>query len=109
MQMNDAELVSKLYTATENARINWEKTAVPDQYAAAFGGKWTVTVDKDRTETGQVFYSLILNDAEGQEILRITSIQDAAIPELFELARRHALRVNEAIQDLLKEIDRPPK
>jgi hypothetical protein len=104
MQVSDIELISKLYDSTQNGRISWEKTAVEDQYAAVFGGKWTVTIDKGTSPEG-VRYWLSINNAEGNEILRITSREDHRISELFDLARRHALKVDEAIADLLKEID----
>jgi hypothetical protein len=107
MPPTDAELVWKLVDSTQKGRINWQKTAITDQYAAAFGGKWTVTVDK--ADGGrETVYWLSLNDAGGHEILRIGDNEDSRMPQLFEMARRHALRVNEAVADLLKELDQPP-
>lgn len=104
MPPTDAELVGKLMDASENGRVNWQKTAVTDQYAAAFGGKWTVTIDKS-TVDNEDYYWLSINNAEGEEILKIFGSEDKRVERLFEVARRHALRVNEAIKDLIKELD----
>lgn len=105
MPITDAELINKLVDSTARGQTNWQRTATEDQYAAAFGGKWTVTVDKSMDQHGDATFWVAINNAEGQEILRIRGYDTERLPELFEMARRHALKVNEAIADLLKEID----
>jgi hypothetical protein len=103
--ISDYELVSKILDATEFERIDWQKTAVEAQFAAAFGGKWTVTIDKSTNAVGEPDFWLSLQNAEGETILAIDD--DSRLPRLFELARRHALKVNAAIADFLKELDKP--
>ena len=52
---------------------------------------------------------LDVKNSEGETIIRITPYDDIRILQLFELARRHALKIDEALADLLKEIDNPPE
>lgn len=103
MPINDNELLWKLIDASEKKRVKWEKTATTDQFAAAFGGKWTVVIDKGINAVGDIHYWLSINNAEGEEILKIRD--DERLERLFELARRHALKVNDALEDLMKELD----
>lgn len=107
---SDAELVQKILDSTYKGRIDWQPTAIADQYTTAFGGKWTVTVDENvRRGTNETFWVFGLNNENGEQILRITSDEDMSIQRIYEAARRQALRVDEAIADVLKELDEPPK
>src|ERR1700689_2840324 len=89
---------------TERDRIDWQKTAVEAQYAAAFGGKWTVLIDQSAESDTPDRFWLSLQNAEGETILKIDD--DSRLPRVFELARRKALKVNEAISDFLKELEK---
>ena len=100
--ISDTELVYKVLEATEQERIDWQKTAVDAQYAATFGGKWTVLIDKSLDSSKPDHFWLSLQNAEGETILEIRD--DNRLGHLFELARRHALKVNNAITDFLKEL-----
>jgi hypothetical protein len=103
--INDKALIARLLRATLAGKLNWENTATPDQFAASYGGRWTLTVDRSGNpgEEGPSFYLTITN-AQGEEVLRIWGQRDNVLPKLFEQARRHALKVDEALGDLLKEI-----
>jgi hypothetical protein len=101
MPTSDFEFVGKILDATRKGKVDWEKTATDDQYAASFSGRWTVLIDKMRGGT----YVLVMEDAEGNEMLRIGSDSDSRLEDLFELARRHALNVNQAIEDVMKELN----
>jgi hypothetical protein len=102
MAAADIELVTKLMQATETGRIDWQKTATSDRYAASFGGRWTVVIDYNANSEHRYF--LALKDSEGQEVLRIWD--DLRLSNLFESARRKALKIDEAIADVLKELDK---
>jgi hypothetical protein len=105
-EITDAALIIKLLRGTRAGKLNWEKTATPDQYAASYGGKWTVTVDKSEDqETGGYIFYLSIGNSQGEEALRIWNMPNNKVSELFEQARRHALKVDEALSALLKEID----
>lgn len=103
--INDAELIAKLLHATEAGKLGWENTATTDQFAASYGGRWTLTVDKSANENQAAMdYYLTITNSEGEEVLRIWDQPNNVLPKLFEQARRHALKVDEALGDLMKEI-----
>jgi hypothetical protein len=111
--ISDQEFVTKVLAATLDGKIDWQPTAQYLHYSASYGGKWTilVTANWEGTigQTAQPIYShaLTLNDSTGEQLLRIEDKDDQRIKELHELARRHALKVDEAISDFLKELDEP--
>jgi hypothetical protein len=99
--LSDAELIGKILDSTVRGKIDWQKTAEQSQFAAAFGGKWTVLIDQG-VKDPHLFW-LTLQNAEGEELLSISS--DARLSDLYDKARRQALKVDEAITDLLKELE----
>ncbi|SRR6266571_1233609 len=104
--ITDAELIEKLMQATEDGRIAWGKADVEDRFVTKYAGKWTLTIDKSSdTEDPQLYYWLALSNAGGEEILKVYSSDEGRLDRLFELARRRALKVDEALSDLLKEIE----
>lgn len=108
--MTDPELITKLLEATQRGKLNWEKTAIPDNFSVSYGGRWTLTVDKTFNDnTDRVEYYVAIANAEGEEVLRISGRQDNALPELFEQARRHALKIDQALSDLMKELADGPE
>jgi hypothetical protein len=108
--ITDAELITKLVQATDDGRLTWGKSEVKDQFAARYAGKWTLKIDKNfspdpDTDEPYPLYWLALYNAGGEEILKIQSSDEQQLDRLFELARRRALKVDEALSDLLKEIE----
>ncbi|HXM50937.1 MAG TPA: hypothetical protein VN956_24045 [Pyrinomonadaceae bacterium] len=103
-KITNAQIVDSLWTATENGRVDWQPTATKDQFAASFGGKWTVVIDKTETDRDDEFW-LDVRDSEGQTIVRVAGATNPNIPDLFEMARRRGLKVDESLADFLKEID----
>lgn len=113
--ISDEDFVHRLLGATLEDKIDWQPTAQSNHYSATFGGKWTVEVFTElrglAAQTGQPIYTYVfgLRDASGELLLRIDSDQNARIEELHELARRRALKVDEAVADFLKELDEEPQ
>ena len=104
--ISDAELITKLLQATDDGRIMWEKGDVPDRFTAGYAAKWTLTIDKSADpESPYPHYWLSLSNARGEEILKVYSSDEEGLDRLFELARRRALKVDEALTDLFKEIE----
>jgi hypothetical protein len=104
--ITDTELISKLLQATEDRKITWEKAEVVDQFVAKYAGKWTLTIDKAANpEDQETTYWLALSNVRKEEILSVHSSDEGRLDRLFELARRRALKVDEALSDLLKEIE----
>ena len=108
-RITNHELMNSLITATEQDRIDWQATAAPDQYAASFGGKWTVIFDRSLPSGFGAEYWLELKNSEGETVVRITQKDDNRIPELFETVRRNALKIDAALADFLNEINGPQK
>jgi hypothetical protein len=103
--ITDAELIDVLTQATEDGRITWEKADVEDQFVAKYAGKWMLTIDKSvDSDAPEINYWLALVNARQEEILKVHSYNEQRLDRLFELARRRALKVDEALSDLLKEI-----
>jgi hypothetical protein len=103
--IDDKDLIATLLRATLGGKLSWESTGTPDRFAASYGGRWTLTVDRSMDEDrGSTNFYLTITNAQGEEILRIWGQPDNVLPRLFERARRHALKVDEALGDLIKEI-----
>jgi hypothetical protein len=102
--LNDAEFISKLMESTISGKVNWQPTGLQAQFAASFGGKWTILIDQAHDGRDATYY-LILNNSEGDTVLRITEEDESRLAELFEMARRFALKVDSAIADIMKELD----
>jgi hypothetical protein len=104
--ITDSELILKLLEATTEGRLSWKKTDTVDRFASTYAGKWTLTIDKSRSpDSPYDSYWVALSNAEGEEILKIYSSDEPGLGELFEVSRRRALKVDEALTDLLKEIE----
>lgn len=102
----DHELVDKLIKSTDNGKIKWQATANNDQYAASFKGKWSVLVDEYKPQDEPDFWTISIQDADGTEMLRMSDNDYAPVRHLYEAARRAALHVDEAIDDILKDLNK---
>ena len=108
--ISDHEFVNRLLGATIDGKIDWEPTAQGSAYTASFAGKWTVAVTAifigiATSGIESYRYALTLRDSEGALLLNIDDEHDNRIGELHELARRRALKVDQALEDLFKELD----
>ena len=106
-RITNHELINRIIIATDEDRVDWQPTARPREFTASFGGKWTLVLFPGLNSRGILIFSLEVKDSEGETIVEITSEEDERIPELHEMARRHALKIDEALVDLLNEIDKP--
>jgi hypothetical protein len=102
-KITNNEFVGSLVAATQQDRIDWQPTGLPQEFSASFGGKYTLLVRSSFGPRCQ----LDVKDSEGTTIVRIDQDEDLRISELYEMARRHALKIDEALADLLSEIDKP--
>ena len=108
MTQSDNELVQKLFDSTAAGKVAWEPSGITDQFKCTFASKWVITVDKGTDENdGTTYYWLKLTDfSRGTTILQLYSPEAEGLQQLFELARRRALRIDEAISDLMRELDK---
>lgn len=113
--MQDARafaLFEEVLDKTVSGRIKWEPTAEDDHFVASVGGKFTILARSYtwRDEVGGKGGgpSLVLKDAEGRELIRVTSSVEGLtvnqLSELYEMVRRQALRVDEKVDEVLAEL-----
>ena len=107
-KITNYQLVDSILLATDQDRIDWQATAKPQEFAASFGGKWTLLIREGFTGSPPRFArELYVKDSEGTTMVRITDSDDHRIPDLYEMSRRYALKINDELAELLKEIDKP--
>ena len=109
---SDKQLVSRLLQSTEAQELDWEPTAIANEFVTSFGGKYTVTVNHEYIvaegrPTMASFASL--KDAQGETLLSVNSFQIPAVADLHEAARRRAMKVDQAVADVLLELDKPKR
>lgn len=97
-------LIRALAEKTGNNEIEWEKTSNPDAFQTSFPNYSIVLLQR----VGDI--SLHLANEKGQVIERYSSTHaptdiDQMMHETFELARRRALGVDEALDDILRTLD----
>ena len=111
------KLIDSLGKLTAQGKLAWTDTVVEDEFQAALPN-YTVAIQKVYADNdwGEKFcdYQLFVRDAEGR-VLDETSSSDsgglssavgAALKNLHEAARRKALSVDAALDDLLLSLDR---
>lgn len=105
--VTDVQLVERITKATVDDTIKWDKTATVDQFTSIYAGKWTLLIDKSPNEENEDVsdYWLSLSNAKGDELLRVYDSRVPRLYDLYELARRQALKVNEAVADFIKDLD----
>ena len=106
---------------TRGGRIRWQPTAEGSEYIAAIGGQFTLSVLQDDRYPRSAFsvsqyvdpyptYALVLKDQEGRVLTRTATgyagINEAEIRELYETARRQALRIDDKIDQVLGELSK---
>jgi hypothetical protein len=102
----DQDFIDRLIEATvPGGRIKWEPTATQNQYVSTFKGKWILYVDEYEVKEGRGnYYTLKMTDLNDREMLNFTNGDYSGVKGLYESARRAALRVDEAISDIMGEI-----
>ena len=101
----DRDFVTKLIGSTEQGHVKWQPTANPDQYVSSFKGKWSVIVDEYREDGISPWYTVKVRDAQEREMLSISDGDFPPVRDLYESARRAALNVDEALDDIMKDLD----
>jgi len=105
-------IVTKLLEKSREGRLNWEKDPL-GQFACRIEGEYVFT--SKTTEDG---YGLTMEDSEGNVIFSITAEQDVVFAEpkqeelfnmlrdIYQLARKKALNVDEKIATAAGLLDR---
>ncbi len=105
------KLFQEILTKTRAGRIKWEATARESEYFSVLPGGFIATVqswhEDDRWGNDVEERALTLRTGD-DELLCVTNdvdgVEDAALGELLELARRQALGVNAQVDKLLGEL-----
>jgi hypothetical protein len=99
------EFFEGVLSKTRAGRIRWQPTAEESDYIAAIGGQFTLSISSD-----QYGWTLLLKDQDGRALTAVRSTDDGIEPmeirELYEAARRQALRVDDKIDLVLGELSK---
>jgi hypothetical protein len=106
-------LLLELAKRTRNGSFSWEPTAAEGVYQASFS-RYTVQLSVQRTPVGSEDYVLTILNSDGMVIERAADTDFAnrlndALPvmsEMYSAARRQALGVDRAIEDILGELSK---
>jgi hypothetical protein len=94
----DVQFLDYLAVATEAGKISWQPTAGEDQFTASLRGKYIVVVGSGREGRW-----VKMTNVDNQTMLFISDDDDPAgrVYDVFNIARRAALRVDAAIDDIV--------
>ncbi|MDB5556497.1 MAG: hypothetical protein JWL86_6481 [Rhizobium sp.] len=102
------ELAKKLYTNTKLKMIDWQEDPFYSGYSTSFkNGKCRIYKDDDNDVYLAVHNSQdeIVEELGPVDIAGAFDFGSNELIELFQLAKRRALKADEVVDDLLKEID----
>ncbi len=114
-QEKDTQFVQQLIEATKQGRVSWEPTARIDEFTTSFRGRFAVTVSRpspgvyvlrmaDEADREMLKVERLELDEQGRELAYWQLGNLPPINELFELARRAGLHVDEALNEILTEL-----
>lgn len=112
--MNKAQKIFfKLHEKSKRGEINWEETEKQAEFQAALPA-YSIRIGKEEDETYGTFYLLKIFNQEGRMIEEIgagdiaegigSMTAQGQMKELHEMARRTAMRVEEALDSILSEL-----
>jgi hypothetical protein len=104
MTEKDRELLQVLFDASSSGRLAWQETAKKGEFTTSLEGRFNAAVARPRGDAGAVFE---LRDLEDRLLLRIWSSDSALVDDLYELARRSAFHVDDAVEDALRLLRGP--
>jgi len=101
------QIAAKLLERTRAGTIEWDETADEATFETSMA-KYSVNVTCAVEEGGPMVTLAVLND-KGNKIEKLSDFADDqkgnVLAQLYELARRKALRVDESLDDLLHTLD----
>ncbi len=101
----DNELVSRVLASTRAGKRAWIPAGEANVFATAMLGKYLVSIRGPFfvQGIGQTYFMDIRTD-DGAKVLTLSSEDYPDLAELHELARRQALKVDDAIDDILQDL-----
>ena len=109
-----ADFVLKIYEKTKSGDITWEKTQHDHVYQTSFP-KYSIQICSGHDFENNPYVSLILYNDEGKMIetihhddqsLRVIDYSYECMKETFEIARRQAMGLEKALDDIIVYLER---
>ncbi len=102
----------ELLQKTRTRRLRWEPTANATVFVVAIGGQFTALISKTsiRDNFGDTsdLYELQLKDDQDRILVEVNNDTDGVplsdLIELYDLARRHGLKVDQKLDQILGEL-----
>ena len=101
----EIKLVEQLLDKTRQRILSWEPTARDDEFLSTLGGNVSFTVGP----WGEMTDALIMRDQRGRVLLTVDSGDVNQVLELHGEARRQGLKVDESLDEVLKQLTKLDK
>ena len=99
-RIQETKLVNQLLDKTKKRSIAWEPTARDDEFVSTLSGNVSFTVSTWRESE-----ALTMRDAVDRVLLRVDSDAVPLVTQLYEEARRVALKVDESLDEVLGQLE----
>ena len=103
-------LMNKIYARTKASVLDWEPTEVPNILAVKLAD-YTISIERaGETDKAPESFNLSIANSDGlviQELSDYLASKNgfADMKDLFDRARRQAVGINDALDDLIRELD----
>ena len=97
----EIKLVAQLLDKTRKRSITWEPTAKDDEFVSTLSGNVSFTVSSWHEKE-----ILTMRDDFGRGLLTVDSGSTVQVSQLYEEARRLALKVDESLDNVLDQLGR---
>jgi hypothetical protein len=111
------QLIERLLAKTDKNELDWKEAALPNTFQVSFAD-YSVTIRETPNNKGDVDYYISILNSEGETVDSVSDVhldgtQGAgyyfrSMGELFQNARRQALGVDKALNQILDELGEDP-
>jgi hypothetical protein len=102
-----SRLVERLLELTDQGKLEWQETASENDFQATVG-HYVVSISQAGPISEEADYRIQVSDWRGNVLETATEFREKSpgvLERLFQGARRKALKVDEALADLLSSLD----
>jgi hypothetical protein len=100
----DSLFLDRLLASSRAGKIDWAPTANARIFTTSLSGKFSISIGGVTDDS----LWLTIDDGEGVIIHRLTTDEYNQLSELYQLARRRAFKVDETIDELMKDLGEEP-
>lgn len=99
------KVAATLLERSRTGEVAWEETANANTFLCSFPD-YSARIARSRDDGWDESFELVIVDSKGRRLDSLASDQRGAdvLPEMFELARRRALNVDEALGNFLETL-----